>query len=68
MIKKAKDIFSKLSAKQIVIVIAILVTGIWMIISLNCGIKIPLPSGGFIECGSRPADVKVDIKKKIGRN
>jgi len=67
MIKKTKDIIAKLNSKQIVIVIALLIVGVWMIISLNCGIKIPLPNGGFIKCGSDPADVKIDIKKKIGK-
>ena len=60
---KVKEVLTKLNAKQIVEVIVIIVLGLWMILSLKGGFKIPLWSGGFIECGSQPADVKVNYDK-----
>ena len=64
MIKKAKEIIlNKLTSKQIIEIVIIIVLGIWMVLSLKGGFKIPLWSGGFIECGSQPADVKVNYEK-----
>jgi hypothetical protein len=57
-------IFNKLKPKQLIILIIVLLLGIWMIVNLVFKITLSLPGGNVIQCGSEPADIKVNYDNK----